>query len=342
MTIIGINGLGRIGRCVLRQVLANNIKCCVINEPNMSIDNIVYLLNHDSIYGKSNYTFKVLDDATIICSEISELVIHCFHENDISKPSWCKMGASIIVDCSGKTFSNEAKDNVIKSGIKHLLITKWSNDVDYIFVYGYSNPDILSKETTIISTGNCDSAAIAPVIKAINEHFSITQLAAVTLHPWLNYQNLLDGTVFGAVQYLDSKQEPFQLGRQAFDNLIPKPTSLNQILSELFPNLKNKIQIMAYRIPTDTVSVAELFITVKETVSPKHIIDVLNAIPDEVIGKNNELLVSRDFSAMQQAGVIDYNWISVCVNTIHLTIWYDNEWGYVNDVIKTLALLEEE
>ena len=231
---------------------------------------------------------------------------------------------------------------MIKQGIKHLLITNWTHDADQIFVYGYSNPNTLSKETQIVSTGICDSAAIAPVIKKINEHFSISHLAAVTLHPWLNYQNLLDGTVFGAVRYNDSKQEPFQLGRQAFDNLIPKPTSLSQVLVELFPNLKDKIQIMAYRIPTDTVSSAELFITIKESTTLEQITGILNSISDNVIGKNSELLVSKDFSAMQQAGVLDYNWISVCGNTIHLTIWYDNEWGYVSAVIKTLSLLAEE
>jgi glyceraldehyde 3-phosphate dehydrogenase len=307
----------------------------------MSINNIVYLLNHDSIYGKSNYSFKAIDDTTIICSEISELAIHCFHENDISKSSWFEMGADIVVDCSGKTFSIEARDCVVKQGVKHLLITNWTHNADQIFVYGYSNPNILSKKAQIISTGICDSAAIAPVIKEINEHFSITHLAAVTLHPWLNYQNLLGGIVLGAVRYNDSKQEHFQLGRQAFDNLIPKPTSLSQVLTELFPNLKDKIQIMAYRIPTDTVSSAELFITIKESSSLEQVIDILNSIPDDVIGKNSELLVSKDFSAMQQAGVLDYNWISVCGNTIHLTIWYDNEWGYVSAVIKTLRLLSE-
>lgn len=339
---IGINGLGRIGRCLFRQIWeTKELNCVVFNDPNIDINNLVYLLKYDSIYGKNNASIRKKDDSTIFISEGERFCeVKFFSELKIDEIPWNTYGVTQLVDCSGEVWDSYQEQRVLETGVERIFLTHWNEEVDCVFLLGYSDIQTLQKKQ-VISLGICDTAAVVPVLNKLHQQFVVGSCSIVTLHPWLGYQNLLDGPVNRSVRYQGREQVDYQMGRESVNCLMPKPTNLENILKTLFPDLKDKLQVMAYRVPTDTVSAAEIFIQVQSQVSEKEVLTCINHIPDNIIGKNRESLISRDFTRMDTPGIVDLKWLRVDGNMIHLTVWYDNEWGFVSGIKRTLYEIYE-
>tara|TARA_B100001123_G_scaffold450403_1_gene620890 strand:- start:802 stop:1827 length:1026 start_codon:yes stop_codon:yes gene_type:complete len=337
---VAINGFGRIGRTITRINAKKNIfNLVLINELNSNINNLSYLLKYDSIYGESNLevsssrNFLKINGKNIICTSFQNL-------NEIK---WNKKNIDIIIDCSGtkKDFST-VKKILLKNNIKYLIYTNSSNKVDKEIIMG-TNERKLTKKDKIISSSICDANALANVIKLIDDEYNINNGSITTIHPWLSYQNLLDGPVISE-KNRNQIWPDFALGRSSINNLIPKKTTAIAATEKVLPKLKGRLLSFSYRVPTSIVSSSDLTLNIKKNIKMSELKKYLiqSTKRNNYIKLNFESLVSIDYKQNEASVIIDMQWLQVNKNTIKLVIWYDNEWGYscrVLDLIKKLSTL---
>ena len=337
MINIGINGLGRIGRVLLRQILkSKNFKIVVVNDINPDINNIAYLIKYDSTYGKLNENVFVQNKS--IC--IGRNKINYFSKDSIEKVNWKKFKVDYLIDSSGVK-KNLIKSRKLKNQIKNVIFTNSPGPkyVDKTMIYGVNDNTFDKTKDFLISSSICDATALAPILKIIDYWFEIKKGFVTTLHPWLGYQNLLDGpsksyAVPGEI--IDN----YALGRSSPNTLIPKNTSAIKATYEVLPQLKNKFIANSYRIPTSVVSSADVVLELKNKPNFNEIIKKISIYKPKVISLNKEALVSNDFIQTESASFLDLRFLKILNHHIKFTLWYDNEWGYsskVLDLIKKIS-----
>tara|TARA_B100000212_G_C27379283_1_gene536212 strand:+ start:638 stop:1687 length:1050 start_codon:yes stop_codon:yes gene_type:complete len=339
---IGINGLGRIGRQIFKLVLnEENIQVVGINEINTDINNWAYMLNFDSIYGKLENKVIAKDNKLAInnneiktssCNNIKEIPIE---EWDID----------IMVDCTG-ILDNviNAKDLINNKKVKKILITHSPEEVDFTMILGVNEHLYNAKKQNIIASSICDATAIAPVTKLINDQFSIKNGFVTTLHPWLSYQNLMDGpssswSVPGKVYH------HYALGRSAISGLIPKPTSALDAVFRVLPQINpSKIGSFSYRTPTQIVGSADITYYLEKEVSKSTLLDIFykfeNSQKYPILKITDEPLISNDYIGEKFSAILDLRWLEVIdKKLIKLVLWYDNELGYSYNVLNQLKFI---
>ena len=162
------------------------------------------------------------------------------------------------------------------------------------------------------------------------------------MHPWLGYQNLVDGSL-SSVSSPGHYWKDFALGRASTESLIPKPTTLMSAISHVLPNLNSNIEAMSFRVPTSIVSVSDMVLTLKRKISKNNVLDIFYNLSKKypsVVLINEDPLVSIDFKGIEQSCVIDIRWIKLInEQKLKLVLWYDNEWGYSKRVVDLMKLL---
>ena len=338
---IGINGFGRIGR-VLHRIIStdNNFSLVAINDINPDINNIAYLANYDSTYGKLEDKFKVEND--FLVNNLEKVKV--FSNPKIDEVPWSEIGVDILIDSSG--IEQNLKDSInLKGSLKNIIFTNSPDPslVDKTVIYGVNHEKIDISQDFLVASSICDATAISPILKLLNDTFTIKKGFVTTLHPWLGYQNLLDGpsksyAVPGEI--IDN----YALGRSSTMTLIPKNTSAVSATYKVLPELQDKFLAYSYRIPTNIVSSADLTIQLEEELDINIIKDTLSAYsaknPD-ILSINKDALVSSDFIRSTFSGVVDYRFLKVKEDTVKIMVWYDNEWGYSSRVVDLLGYLKK-
>lgn len=322
-----INGFGRIGRAVTRQLISSNIKADLfINSRTQDKRLLFYLLEYDSIYGR----FKELEKVSIRSR------IH-FLNDDIVLQSQSKARISFdyLIDSSPKQSVDYSQ--LIKSGnFKKIILTHMSSVADFTFVFGVNEQNYDDKLHNIISMGICDVVAMAPILHFFDTNYKIQSGSILTIHPWLSYQNLLDNTSLGYMETLD-----YGLYRSAVGNLIPKTTTAVTANVVILPNLKGKIDGFTIRVPTSSVTSANISLVVKKQPKIKILMKELEKHSKRIsiLAMNNKPLVSQDFQKSTYACVIDTRFLKILPhNLIQLMLWYDNEWGYSARIVDFVKL----
>jgi glyceraldehyde 3-phosphate dehydrogenase len=207
------------------------------------------------------------------------------------------------------------------------------------------NENKITQKDFIISSSICDANSFSPTMNVLNREFGVDHGFLTTLHPWLNYQNLLDGpsTSFA---YPSETYHNYVLGRASPPSLIPKPTSCIPATCKVLPELKGKFLSLSYRIPTAIVSSADVSVKLKTKITKDAIIDIFNEEAKKqkynIFYNNHEPLVSTDFTASDFSAIIDHRWTMVNnSNYLKLILWYDNEWGYSSRVVDMIAYISE-
>lgn len=338
MLRVGINGIGRIGRAVLRQNLSNEkFKIVVVNDINSDIENIAYIINYDSIYGVLEDKFKVV--GKLINNKTTSF--YYYSENNIDEVPWSDHEVDLVIDSSGiKSNADCARITLNKHSLKNIVITHSPDNVDFTCIYGVNETELNPITHKIISSSICDANAIGPVLNLISKKYGIENGFITTLHPWLNYQNLMDGNA-SSWAIPGTTYEHYALGRSSVGNMIPKPTTVISALRKSLIDIDfDKIASFSYRTPHSIVASAELFLTLKQNVDKKAIIDffdIFNASKNKIITNNYEPLVSIDFLKSEYSVIIDQRWTEIVdSNLLRLILWYDNEWGYASKVIKLI------
>tara|TARA_Y100000991_G_C21955423_1_gene341808 strand:- start:33 stop:1079 length:1047 start_codon:yes stop_codon:yes gene_type:complete len=338
---VGLNGLGRIGRHIFKMCIDDPlIELVGINEVNPDLNNWAYTLNYDSIYGQAKYKSKV-KNKKITCNKKS---IFTSINKEISNVPWEEWGTEIIIDSSG-VLENISKSRQIISNscTKKIIFTNSPDKVDFTMVLGVNqeeyNPDIHH----LIAASICDATAIAPVSKIVDNLFKIKNGYVTTLHPWLSYQNLMDGpssswSVPGEVYH------HYALGRSAIGNMIPKPTSAMDAVFKVLPNMSKNIGSFSYRTPTQIIGSADLTLFVDKKTNKEEIIEAFKTFQNSqdypILKITNSPLVSMDYIGEEYSAIVDTRWLDV-INSqlLKIVLWYDNEYGYCCNVMNQLKYI---
>ena len=322
MTIkVGINGMGRIGRMVIRSIIENenkNIKIQHINNRSNS-EATCTLIKYDSIHGKFNANLDFDENHLIINNE----KITFSQESNIENIDWKKFDVDYVFECTGKFNSKEKLLAHIQNGAKKVIVSAPCKNADKTIVVGVNEKDITS-EDQIISAASCTTNCLAPVVHTLNENFEIEKGFMTTIHAFTSDQRILD----------NSHKDP-RRARAASQSIVPTSTGASKAIGEIIPSLKGKLEGVAMRVPTPNVSLVELVFCTKKNINKENINKSF-----ELASKNNlknvleithEKLVSIDFNHNPASAIVDGSLTNVVgENMGKISAWYDNEWGFSN------------
>ena len=330
-----LNGVGRIGKAILRIAESrDNINIVAINELNTNIKNIAYSINYDSTYGKIADQYKIQENS-LYNSKNTIKIFNCENLFDID---FDIENIDIIIDASGSTIDFEyIKNNKTKT----LYITHPNPKADINVILGVNEETIDYKNDQIISTSSCNATALLPVLKLIDDEYSIQYGDITTIHPLLNHQKTLDSACIGS-QDRDVECN-FEFGRSSTQNMIPSKTTTIDACSYIMPSINHDvISSSSIRVPTATVGAINVTVTVEKECDKESLISLLNDYESKqkynIMLNNTCPLVSSDFQGEEYTSIIDHRFIDVKKQKmIKLVIWYDNEWGYASKVVDIVS-----
>ena len=323
---LAINGFGRIGRAITKlNMKYQKFDLVLINDINPNCDNLVYLLNYDSTYGRLSQPV-ISSGNKMLFGENHATVTSV---SDLQEISWDSLDIDVLIDSSGVSGNVAvAKDLTKRQAVRKAVVTHSSNDVDREIILGV-NTDALRSDDAVVSSSICDANAIAHPLKWINDEFGIVGGSVTTLHPWLSYQNLVDGPSI-------SQSNPgvvwddFALGRAAGESLIPKNTTALTATEKVIPSIAGRLLSFSYRIPTRVVASSDVTLNLGSSITQKELEQFLQDKCERspYVRANYESLVSVDYEQEEASAVLDLQWIRAIGNTIKIIVWYDNEWAY--------------
>ena len=318
---IGINGLGRIGRMLIRAIIESKNKNIEINHINNRSSSEVCssLLKYDSVHGKFDADINFDSNSLTI----NQKKISYSQETDINKINWKKFNVDYVFECTGKFNSKDELLSHIKNGAKKVIVSAPCKNADKTIVYGV-NQDTLSQNDQIISAASCTTNCLAPVANILNEKFEIEKGFMTTIHAFTSDQRILD----------NSHKDP-RRARSASQSIVPTSTGASKAIGEIIPSLKGKLEGIAMRVPTPNVSLIELIFCTKKEITKKKINDAFadasKKQSKKVIEITIEKLVSIDFNHNSASAIIDASLTNVVgKNMGKVSAWYDNEWGFSN------------
>ena len=326
MVKIGINGFGRIGRLILRALLENykgKIQVVGINDLG-SIETNAHLIKYDSTHGILNHDVKTTNDGF----QIGDQNIKVFAEKDPAKLPWGKVGADVVLECTGFFLDKVTAGKHIQAGAKKVIISAPAKEVDFTLVQGVNSKE-LKKDHNIISNGSCTTNCLAPVAMVLEKNFGITYGYMTTIHSYTGDQKLLD-----------TLHKDLRRARATEGSMIPTSTGAAKAMSLVLPSLKGKLDGTAIRVPTPNVSLIDLTLVTEKEVTPESINDAMSkAAKGELKGildVNQKPLVSKDFNHNPHSSIFDATQTQVVKGKFSRVLsWYDNEWGFSNRMCDT-------
>ena len=319
---VAINGFGRIGRLVLRAAIESNCKdleFVAINDL-APLEQNAYLLEYDSVHGKLPTEVKTDGDYLLV----GKHKIKCISERDPSKLPWKKMKIDIVMECTGLFTSADKARVHIDCGAKKVLVSAPSAGADKTIVFGV-NEKTLTKKDSIISNASCTTNCLAPVLNVLDKKFGINNGWMTTVHAYTGDQQLLD-----------KNHRDFRRARAANLSMIPTSTGAAKAIGLVLPKLAGKMDGIAIRVPTPDVSVVELVLNMKKKVTVESVNKAILAAQSNILGYVDKPLVSVDFTNDSHSSIFDASLTKVIDgNVLHVTAWYDNEWGFSNRMCDT-------
>ena len=321
MLRVAINGYGRIGRVVHRQLLQRFSKEIAVVAINASSDATMraYLLKYDTLHGRFEGDVEV--DGEDLKGNGSP--VRVVKEREPTQCPWKELAVDLVIEASGKFRSRDKAQGHLDAGAKAVLVTAPPKDDISMIVLGVNNHD-LNSGLPIVSAASCTTNCIAPVIKVIDELVGIKSGLVCTTHAYTTSQNLLDNS---------SDSSKVRIARAASLNIIPSTTGAVKSCAKLFPHLKGKMDGMALRIPLPDVSAAYLALNVKSDTTA----EAVNAAMKKaargslkgILAVEEGQLVSSDYVSDTHSSTVDLESTVVIDGTlVQILAWYDNEWGY--------------
>ena len=322
MTIkIGINGLGRIGRMIIRSLYENNYKDIEIKHINNKTNSATasQLLKYDSIHGKFNCNIKSDKNHLILKNK---KVTYTQHTN-LEDINWQKYNVDYVLECTGKFNSKNKLIPHIKNGAKKVIVSAPCKNADKTIVYGVNHKSI-NKNDSIISAASCTTNCLAPIVYVLNKKFKIEKGFMTTIHSYTTDQRLLDNS-----------HNDLRRARSAGQSIVPTSTGASKNLGEIIPELKGKLEGLALRVPTPNVSLVDLVFNSKSKLSVKKINDSFKKASKKelknILETTEEKLVSIDFNHNPNSAIVDLSLTNIIGNNMgKVSAWYDNEWGFAS------------
>ncbi len=322
MTIkIGINGLGRIGRMIIRSLIENNNKKVEIKHINSrsNAEVVASLLKYDSIHGKFNCKIKYGNNYL----SINGKKITFSQYSNLSEIKWKNFDVDYVLECTGKFNSKDNLTTHLKNGAKKVIVSAPCKNADKTIVYGVNQKSI-NKNDLIISAASCTTNCLAPLTYVLNKDFKIEKGFMTTIHSYTSDQRLLDNS-----------HKDLRRARSAAQSMVPTSTGASKSISEIIPELKGKLEGLAIRVPTPNVSLVDLVFNTKSNLSIKKINESFKKASKKelqnILETTDEKLVSTDFNHNPSSAIVDLSLTNVVGNNMgKVTAWYDNEWGFAS------------
>ncbi|MED5514682.1 MAG: erythrose-4-phosphate dehydrogenase [Pseudomonadota bacterium] len=325
---LAINGFGRIGRNIVRALyesgLEDQIKIVAINEL-ADPKGIAHLLKYDTSHGRFSFPVNLGEDTLTVANDSIAL----FAEENPAKLPWQTLDVDVVLECTGVYHSREHAELHLAAGAKKVLFSQPADaDVDATIVYGI-NDDELKAEHTIVSNGSCTTNCIVPVIKVLDDAFSIESGAITTIHASMHDQ-----------QVIDAYHHDLRRTRAASQSIIPVDTKLARGIERILPKFHSRFEAIAVRVPTINVTAMDLSVTVNTDVNLATVNQALKLAAkdrlDGILSYTEEPLVSVDFNHDPHSCIIDGTQTRVShKRLIKLLVWCDNEWGFANRMLDT-------
>ncbi len=332
MTTIAINGFGRIGRNVLRQIFAQKlegqVKVVAINDLT-DAHTLAHLLKHDSVHGRFQGEVTYSDNTITVNGQ----TIQIFSEKDPSKLPWKDLKIDVAFECTG-IFTEKAKASAhITAGAKKVLISAPSKDPDLTLAFGVNQSDYKPAEHHIVSCASCTTNCLAPVAKVLLENFGIVRGTMTTIHSYTNDQNILD------LPHKDLRR-----ARAAAMSMIPTTTGAAKAVGLVLPALKGKVDGFAIRVPTPDVSIVDFVAELEQDTTVEEVNRALKNASENslkgILGYCTEPLVSIDYTGCANSSTVDAELTMVIQKRMVKVIsWYDNEMGFSARMIDVAKLL---
>lgn len=322
-TRLAINGFGRIGRMVFRQAIKDEQLEVVAINASYPPETLAHLLKYDSVHGIFDGEVKPLEDGL----NIDEKKINLTSSRNPEELPWKDLNIDVVIEATGAFRTKEGANRHIEAGAKKVVITAPGKDIDKTIVMGV-NEDIYDPENdTVVSNASCTTNCLAPVVKVLDESFTVENGLMTTVHAFTTDQ-----------VNLDNPHKDLRRARGCTQSIIPTSTGAAKALGEVMPHLNGKLHGMALRVPTPNVSLVDLVIDVEKEVTAD---DVNNAFKQaandtlkNILSYSEEPLVSIDYTTTESSAIIDG--LSTMVmddQKVKVLAWYDNEWGYSARVV---------
>ena len=328
MVNLAINGIGRIGKLVLKLLISKNFNVKYLNELNGNTNSLIHSIEFDSIHGKWQANIedgkdKIKIDGKPIKSTFVENI------NDLSLDD-----VDIMIDCTGVYKSSSKLQKYFDKGIKKVIVSAPINEDNIVNIaYGVNHNIYKSKEHNIITGASCTTNCIAPIIKVLHENIGINHGSITTIHNLTNSQTLVD------IPHNDLRR-----GRSAINNLIPTTTGSAKAISLIYPELKGRLNGHAVRVPILNSSLTDCVFEMKSSTNKDQINNLLKFASENelrnILGYEERPLVSTDFINDPRSSIID-SLSTMVVNDTQVKIyaWYDNEWGYANRLVDIVNMV---
>jgi glyceraldehyde 3-phosphate dehydrogenase len=319
-TRIGINGFGRIGRLTLRtinQYHKDKLEVVALNDLTDTKTN-AHLFKWDSVYGRYNGEVGNTDKAIVVDGKEIQVI----SERDPAAIPWKNYGVDIVIESTG-LFTDATKAVAhTKGGAKKVVISAPAKNEDATIVLGVNEQTYDAKKHVVISNGSCTTNGIAPPVKVLNDTFGIVKGFMTTVHSYTNDQKIMD-----------TVHQDIRRARSAGMSIIPTTTGAAKALSLVIPEIKGKLDGIAFRVPTPTVSVIDFVAELSKDATREQINEAFKkaaAGPMKgILEFCEEQLVSIDFKGNSHSSIIDGPSTNVIGgNMVKILAWYDNEWGY--------------
>jgi len=322
MTVgIGINGFGRIGRNILRQLFttkkSTNIKVVAINDLTDPAT-LAHLLKYDSVHGRFPGTVEAGDGFITVNGQQIKITA----ERDPAKLPWSSLGASIVLECTGIFTAKEKAQLHMQGGAKKVIISAPATNPDITLAYGVNHTAYKPAEHHIISNASCTTNCLAPLAKVLVENFGIVRGTMTTIHSYTNDQSILD------LPHKDLRR-----ARAACMSMIPTTTGAAKAVGLVIPDLVGKVDGFAIRVPTPDVSVVDFVAELAQDATAEDINRALKSASENalkgVLGFSEEPLVSIDYTGDTHSSIIDsLSTMVIGKRMAKVVSWYDNEMGF--------------
>lgn len=334
MTVkLGINGFGRIGKLAFWQAFENPYFSVIAINARRTPEDIVNILKRDTNYGRFNH--KLSCDSLYIYLDGKPIRILSY-DNPVDIP-WGKVGVETVLECTGKFLKMADAQQHLVGGAKKVIISAPAKSDDVpTFVYGVNETAYIS-DMNVISAASCTTNALAPVLKVINDNFGIEKGTMITVHAMTGSQSVVDAF---------SKKD-LRAGRTASCNIIPATTGASKAIKKVIPSLKGKLSGTSIRVPTPTVSYIYLSCNLKTKTTFSNVCDAIKKASEneleQILDYTNDAVVSSDFVGDYHASIVDMEISKLTMQDldqetaesfISLATWYDNEWGYVSQMLR--------
>lgn len=331
-TRVGINGLGRIGRCALRRLTDDNdVELVGLNDL-VPLDQLAYLVEHDSVHGGYPDPVRIYDSKI----GLGNAEYPVFHESDPADLPWEGVGADVVIESTGAFRRREEAAGHLEAGAGRVIISAPSDDADVTVVPGVNDLDYDPSKHQVLSMASCTTNCVAPVLKVLQENFEVDEAMFTTVHAYTSSQSIVDGP-----------SRKLRRGRAAAVSLVPTTTGAAGATSLVLPELEGRLDGMAIRAPVPDGSLIDLGAVVNTSLNRDAVLEAFGDAADNglrgILDVRSDEPVSSDIVGSRLSAIVDAPLTRVLADHhVRVVAWYDNEMGYASRLVDLAKAVDQD